>query len=401
MDTKWLKARRFVRPHSVPESVNLRIRTTRYPLMAALAAVALVTACGGTETSERTGTDMSGAAAPTANVSAGSGAELKAKMDSLYKTAMDEGEKEVTFVVSESASAKAYEKVAAAFETDYPGITVKVRQLPFLEMGSVVQSELDAGEPTADVITSTPIALAPLIQAGSLKDVDWQSDGVDPARIEKMLLALNDGACVSVAYNKKFVSESDLPDTLEGFADPKWKNKIVTEPSNAYACYGFYALRFGLDAMKSLVSKLLANGYTFSSDYSQQLQSGERPVEVMSVGAHINDWKSKGVDVGEKLYPGNGVFRSRVAVIGETKVPDAAELFALYLVEPAAQQTLKDDPIVKGAFVGDPNDPLRKHLEELAGTPITDTDYFVFESLNNFQARADGASAVSKLVTGG
>lgn len=403
MNATGVMARRLTRTATNFRPAGPRpLKNTRPLLIATMVSVALVTAACGSETStERQGDNFAGAAAPTASLSAGSSGAIAARMASLYKSAMDNEEKSITFVVSESASSKAYEKLAAQFESEYSGLSVKVRKLPFLEMGSVVQSELDAGEPTADVITSTPIALAPLIQAGSLKNVDWAADGVDPARIEKMLLALNDGACVSVAYNKKFVSESDLPDSLDGFADPKWKNKLTTEPSNAYACYGFMALRFGLVPMVELVKKLLGNGYTFSSNYSQQFQSGERPVEVMSVFQHAQLWEDNGVDVGLKVYPGNGVFRSRVAVITGTKAPDLAELFALYTVSPAAQTLLKADPLVKGAFVGDPNDALRKRLEDLSGKSITDTDFFVFESLDNFQARADGARAVSKLVTGG
>jgi iron(III) transport system substrate-binding protein len=361
--------------------------------------VSLAAACGGGDDEETTTTPAAATPSGATAAAATPPASLDAGLASLYEAAKAKGQKEVVMAIS-SGSAKNFGLIVSAFNAKFPDVKIVLKEIEFIQMGAVVKSELDSGQRTADIVTNAYLALKPLIEAKSIDEtVDWSLAGLSKDRVaDRGFVYLYDGACTSVIYNPKFVNASDLPAKLDGFTDPKWNGKLVTQPTNAYACFGFYSLKFGLDATSTLVKSLRSNGLSFSDSHLQQFASGERPVILVGNSGMPLALKNLGAEVGEKVLPGTGVYRTRAALVKGTKVKEAAQLFAAYMTTPEVTKIF--ETAFNSGFVGDVDSPLTKNLEKISNTKLTDTEVFVFETIDTFPQRAAGASAIQKLVTG-
>ncbi|MCC5951815.1 MAG: extracellular solute-binding protein [Acidimicrobiia bacterium] len=364
-----------------------------------LAAIALVAAACGN------GDDGGGsAAAPDGDVAgavfAGPAGSAEEGLEGLYEAAVANGEDTVILAVS-TTSAEIYGDLAAAFEEQFPEITVELKEMDFIQMGSVVQSELDAGQRTADVVTNAFLALKPMIDAGSIDEsIDWSAMGVPDERVaEAGFVFQADGLCTTVVYNPDVIDEADLPDDLEGFLESEWSNQLSTLPSNGVACMGFYALREGLEETTELVEGLRDNGMIFTDDAEQLMLAGERPVIVFHYSITAPRLEEQGAPVAEKLYPGTGVFRTRVAVVEDTPVPNAARLLTAWMVSPEAMEIFEDYHQGGQGFVGDPDSMLVTRTEALGQDP-TDETFFVYETIDNFADRAEAASTFRELFVG-
>ena len=76
-----------------------------------------------------------------------------------------------------------------------------------------------------------------------------------PAEDTPCLLYLN--GIFGIVYNTKLVKEQDLPNTLEDFADPKWKGRFVLwDNGNPF---DFIAQKYGKERALELARKLKAN----------------------------------------------------------------------------------------------------------------------------------------------
>jgi iron(III) transport system substrate-binding protein len=83
-----------------------------------------------------------------------------------------------------------------------------------------------------------------------------------------------------VAYNTEAVSESDLPDTIFGFTDPKWKGRIGLPPTNASFQAFVTALRLveGEDRAREWLEGIKANDpkfYEKNTPVLEALAAGE------------------------------------------------------------------------------------------------------------------------------
>ena len=369
-------------------------------LALALAAMALVAAACGSSDDGGGESSTGSAAEATGAVFAGPAASAEEGLDALYEAAVANGEDTVILAVS-TTSAQIYGDLAEAFEERFPDITVELKEMDFIQMGSVVQSELDAGQRTADVVTNAFLALKPMIDAGSIDEsIDWAALGVPDERVaEAGFVFQADGLCTTVVYNPDVIDEADLPDDLEGFLDSEWSNQLSTLPSNGVACMGFYALREGLDETTELVEGLRDNGMIFTDDAEQLMLAGERPVIVFHYSITAPRLEAQGAPVAEKLYPGTGVFRTRVAVVEDTPVPNAARLVTAWMVSPEAMQIFEDYHQGGQGFVADPDSMLVARTEALGQDP-TDESFFVYETLDNFADRAEAATTFRELFVG-
>ncbi len=376
----------------------------RVQLVAALCACALLlAACGGGSNQG----SSSSAGAPSTNTVSGPAADSGATtsprgplddgMEALYAAALAAGEDTVVLAVS-STSAPVYSLMTQAMTNRFSGITVQLKETDFIQMGSIVQSELDAGQRTADVVTNAFLALKPLIDAGSIDDTtDWLELGVPEARLSDVgFLFINDGLCTTLVYNPNLIDAEDLPESLEGFLEPRWKDMISTLPSNGVACMGFYALRYGLDETVELVSGLKDNGMIFTNDSEQLMLAGERPLILFHYSLTAPRLEAQGAPVSEKLYPGTGVFRNRLGVITDSPVPNLARLLALWIVSEEATAILEEYYDGAQGFAFDPNSRVAQRTAAL-GHDLSDETFFVFENIDNFGQRAVAATRFREL----
>lgn len=171
-----------------------------------------------------------------------------------------------------------------------------------------------------------------------------------------------------VAYNTDKVKPEDLPTTLEGFTDPKWKGRIGWPPSNASFQAFVTALRLvrGPEATATWLKGILANEpqvYPKNGPALQAVASGE--VDVAFVNHYYLHSTRK--EAGDKPFPvanfhppgdlGGLMNVAGVGVLRTSKKAELAQKFIGFLLSEAAQKIFAHDnfeyPLAAGVKVAD------------------------------------------------
>jgi iron(III) transport system substrate-binding protein len=207
--------------------------------------------------------------------------------------------------------------------------------------------EIAAGQPGADIITMS--------DAGAANGMAKQGQLVAfrPAGFDKLLDVAKDpqGRWIAqrlqlagIAVRTDKVAPADLPKTWSDLTKPKYKGQMVMpDPS-------FTAIQLGVVAMLSqklgwdFYKALRANDTMIVQGHQQvfsTMQSGERVI-----GAEGSDPRSfsHGQDVPNQtiVYPTEGAFfvSSPTAILKDAKSPNAAKLFARFMISSAAQKII-------------------------------------------------------------
>ncbi|WP_141326759.1 iron ABC transporter substrate-binding protein [Myxococcus sp. AB025B] len=276
--------------------------------------------------------------------------------------------------------------------TEKTGIEVKVR---YGETPQLAATLLEEGDKTpADVFFAQDAgALGALSNAGRLQALPKATlDKVD-ARFRSptgQWVGVSGRARV-VAYNTQKVKAADLPDSILGYTDAKWKGRLGWAPTNASFQAFVTALRLlkGEDAAKQWLQGIQANGarvYKNNAAIIEALGRGE--IDAGFVNHYYlyaakknnaalpvaNDFSAPG-------DPGALVNVAGVAILKGSKKVDAARKFSAWLLENDAQayfsQQTHEYPLVAGvktaqdlpalSKVGSPDLDLSK-LDDLRGT---------------------------------
>jgi ABC-type glycerol-3-phosphate transport system substrate-binding protein len=327
---------------------------------------------------------------------------LDKSMASLYRAAQKNGEDSITYAVSTGSTAR-QNKLAKLFNKKFPKVKIKFKETDFLSMGAVIQTEIRAGQKTADLAQNAFLGLKPLVDAGNVTYFDWAKLGVAANRIQQTSkggfgVISGESLCNQTVWNRKYIKDALIPKFIEGFTTENyWKGKMVTEPNNAYACFGFRALQLGVDHEVEFAKNLKDNGMLFSAGYTQLFASGERPVAMVSSTTQISTWKSMGIDVGVKVYRPSGIIQNRTVMVKGTDSPSAAKLYAIWLTTPEASRAW--ETISGQGFLKDPSSPLYKTIKNEYKLDPADKKTFVYETPENFNIRSVTATAVRNAVT--
>jgi iron(III) transport system substrate-binding protein len=145
-----------------------------------------------------------------------------------------------------------------------------------------------------------------------------------------------------VAYNTNKFKPEDLPKTYEGFLDPKWKGRIAIEATDAEWMGGVvktWGEARGMGFMRKLADMKpdVRKGHVL---LAQLIASGEVDVGLTAYYANAESFKKRGAPVG--WAPVEPVI-ARPQGIGVTRNaphPNAALLFADFMLSPEAQGML-------------------------------------------------------------
>nr|MDT0660949.1 extracellular solute-binding protein [Micromonospora sp. DSM 115978] len=201
----------------------MRIRSSHRAGRAVLAAVAVgslvVTAgCGGNSTPQ-TGDDAGSAASTYDKFNEMTG---QARHDALVEAAEAEGS--LVFYTASSGM----DPVIAAFEDTYD-ISVDLYSGQSDTVLQRIVQEYSAGFHGVDVLDDAEAyAVAQLGYTYEYLNPELTSDipGYDP----ESHVAATRLSVYTQAWNTDLINESEIPDTLDGFTDPKWKGKLSLDP---------------------------------------------------------------------------------------------------------------------------------------------------------------------------
>lgn len=212
--------------------------------------------------------------------------------------------------------------------------------------------EYQAGQAGADVITlSDPGAANGMTRRGMF--VPFKPQGFD-----KVVEGAKDRDgnwiaqrvhLIGMPVRTDLVPEADRPKTWSDLKDPKYKGKMVMPDPSFTAIQltvvGMLSQKLGWDFYKALRTNdtMIVQGH---QQVYKTMQQGER-----AIGAEGSDPRSfndgKELPNQTVIYPSEGVFEicSPVAIIKNAKNPNAAKLFAQFMLSPTAQKMIAGNAI--------------------------------------------------------
>lgn len=246
--------------------------------------------------------------------------------------------------------------LTSAFEKE-SGIQVQVRNGEGPELATQIVRE---GKQTpADVFfTENTPALVHLQEKGSLAKVDQQTLQAVPTRFSS-----SEGRWVGVlarenvlTYNPKMVNEDELPDSIIGLANPKWKDKIgvhLTSPDFMPVIKAI-ELKDGKDKALAWLKGIKHNAtlYQHSSGLVNAVNNGDVAVGISNSYYYYRLREQVGQkDMISRVYhfgngdPGGQISVSGAAVLKHAPHPEAAQKLLAFMVSEKAQTMLGESTV--------------------------------------------------------
>jgi ABC-type Fe3+ transport system substrate-binding protein len=251
----------------------------------------------------------------------------------LYEKAKPEGQ-----VVIWGPSRAELEWIEPAFNKIFPGIKV-----PFVGDNDVFTraiAEARGGRHQVDVMW-TSINGAILFASRNLSaKIDWRTlalKDVETAFDGQMLFAHR--SLWVVTFNRDNAKALDLPDTWEGYLDPRFKDKMVANPFLLPRLAGSLSLGWGEDKALDFVRRLVNSQEIMLTRAPREtfLQSGERMLALGEIDGVYRRQAKRGNPYGIKV-PQPGVFTQFGSmVMANAPHPNAARLLAAWLASEDGQ----------------------------------------------------------------
>jgi iron(III) transport system substrate-binding protein len=269
---------------------------------------------------------------------------------SITPALVDAARKEAKVVLYSSMDLTVGEKLAKAFEAQYPGIEVQVERAGSERLFQRIAQEFASGIHAGDVVNSADAAhfipwkksgwLMPFVSEDMAKHLP--PDHRDPDG----MFATSRVWLSSIAYNTSLVKPEDAPKSFRDLLDPKWAGKMVKgHPaySGTIMTTTFQLVReLGWEYFEGLAKQRVMQVQS-STDPPKKLALGERAVMADGNEYNVVLLKEAGQPV-EPVYPSEGT----PAISGPTGIfataphPNAARLFQAWLHTRETQQFFVD-----------------------------------------------------------
>jgi iron(III) transport system substrate-binding protein len=242
------------------------------------------------------------------------------------------------------------EKLAKAFETQYPGIEVQVERSGSERLFQRIAQEFASGIRAGDVVNSADAAhflpwkkigwLMPFVTEEMVKH--FPPDYRDPDG----MFATSRVWLSSIAYNTNLVKPDDAPKSFKDLLDPKWAGKMVKgHPaySGTIMTTTFQLVReLGWEYFEALAKQRVMQVQS-STDPPKKLALGERALMADGNEYNVVLLKEAGQPV-EPVYPTEGTptISGPTGIFATAPHPNAARLFQAWLHTRQTQQFFVD-----------------------------------------------------------
>jgi iron(III) transport system substrate-binding protein len=273
-------------------------------------------------------------------------------LDALVAAAKKEGS--VTFY--SAATENVAKRAADAFQKEY-GIKTQYIRFPSQQLQQRYAAEAQSGNFAADLIlnagNSIPYAEEGIqkgwIQSISEAKLPVIESGKFPEKYNNGPTAVVQIGPWLVTYNTNKVKDADVPKDWNDLLDPKWKGQIlIPNPASSDAYVDFWALlldEYGAGFFDKLRAQEPRH-YDSGVPAVQALGAGEGAFEVPAVPAQVQATQAQGAPLGTKVIDLTVGVEIQVALTSPDKAkhPNAARLFANYIMSEAGNKILNDDP---------------------------------------------------------
>jgi iron(III) transport system substrate-binding protein len=144
-----------------------------------------------------------------------------------------------------------------------------------------------------------------------------------------------------IGYNTNLLKEADLPKTWEDLLDPRWKGKILFDPSSLPEVMTLFT-RMGKDKTSAYLDKLGASGNLQLRDgrttITQLLSAGEAPLGVTVYPYDVEALKRKGAPIDWALIDPTPGLMQPVSISSNAPHPNSAALLYDFLLSDDGQK---------------------------------------------------------------
>jgi iron(III) transport system substrate-binding protein len=288
------------------------------------------------------------ASAAAAGSSTGVGAtQWSPAVQRLIDGARAEGTLDLVLSASFFQRGEALPAIEQAFNRHY-GLNVHIQRTvgPSMpQLAGMVGQEVQAGKkPQTDLFMGSDIHIATLLRAGALEAIDWRAldDRIPAMAVGEGNVGVAYGSSYSgMTYNLNLVPPAEVPTSLQGLLDPRWKGKIASTPYAAGFPQLARSTAWGEQRTKDYVRALADQaGGLMRCGENERLLSGEFVLYALNCGvasdlAAHRDGQPIGVaipaDAPAVSYYAWGVPKGSAH-------PNAATLFALFTLSDEGQR---------------------------------------------------------------
>ena len=299
------------------------------------------------------------AAQPILMAQAAAARPAAADLDALIKAAKAEGD----FVYYIDLTENVAKAVSDAFAAKY-GIKA---QFIRLAGGAAVQqryaAEAESGNVASDLIIMSGAVVEYAeqgIQKGWVESISTAAlpvlrSGEFPAKLNRGPTAIVQVTPWVIVYNTDKVSGADVPKDWADVLLPKWKDQLLVVSPRAgdtfQNLYGFIHERHGdafFSRLRAQGARILPNG----SLAIQALAAGEGAIMLSTIAPLVTTLRQKGAPVNSATpeYNTGNEMHVMLTARAKSKRPNAARLFANYVMSPDGNRVFNDEPGVASVY---------------------------------------------------
>ena len=258
-------------------------------------------------------------------------------IDEVYKKAVKEGG--VLNCYCSLAQINA-EKIYPVFEKRFPGIKINHVDATSDKLAARAITEARGGRVIADVLEFGLENIAQVYDQKLLLEKLPPEAAEYPANLKGSYWIANNMIFFVGAWNTSRVKKEEEPNSLDDFADPRWKGKLIAEPRDAEMVIGFMHKHNSLEKARAILTKIAANNVEFHKGHSQLaelLVAGQAAASFTCYSHHYPPRIKRGAPLGYMLSEGLGSIIA-VAVLKDAPHPNTAWLFSRWAASQEGQK---------------------------------------------------------------
>jgi len=259
-------------------------------------------------------------------------------IDEVYKAALKEGG---TFNFYGTLAQVNAVKIIPVFEKRFPGIKVNHVDVTSDKLAARAITEARGGRIIADVFQGSLENVVQVHEQGLILEKVPPEAADYPANLRGSYWVTANLIFFIGGWNTNLVKKEDEPKSLEDFADPKWKDKLIAEPRDVEVLIGLATQKYKNDEKAvALLRKIAANNVEFHSGHSQLVEllvAGQAAACFTCYSHHFPSRVVKGAPVNYLLTEGVGAIGA-TAVFKGAPHPNTAWLFARWVASEEGQK---------------------------------------------------------------
>lgn len=232
------------------------------------------------------------------------------------------------------------EKIYPVFEKRFPGIRINHVDATSDKLAVRAITEARAGRVIADVLEFGIENIVQVHQQGLLLEKLPPEATAYPANLKGPFWIANNLIFFVGAWNTDQVKKEEEPKSLDDFADPRWKNRLIAEPRDAELLIGLMHKHKSLEKARAILTKIAANNVEFHKGHSELaefLVAGQGAACFTCYSHHYPPRIKKGAPLGYLLTEGVGAIIG-VAVMKKPPHPNTAWLFTRWAASEEGQK---------------------------------------------------------------